>query len=63
VVLAALLLRLWGIGFGLPYLCHPDKPNYVSIVQNMTKSGDLNPHRFRSTAISVLSIPLVLVVT
>jgi 4-amino-4-deoxy-L-arabinose transferase-like glycosyltransferase len=46
VVLVALALRLWGIGFGLPYLYHPDEPGYVSIAQNIFKTGDLNPHFF-----------------
>lgn len=46
VLLAALGLRLWGIAFGLPYLYHPDEPGYVSIAQNIFKTGDLNPHFF-----------------
>jgi hypothetical protein len=46
VTLAAFLLRLWGINFGLPYLYHPDEPGYVTIAQNIFKTGDLNPHFF-----------------
>lgn len=46
VLLVTLALRLWGIAFGLPYLYHPDEPGYVSIVQNIFKTGDLNPHFF-----------------
>lgn len=40
-----LVLRVWGIGYGLPYLYHPDEP----LAQNalaMVKTGDLNPHFF-----------------
>jgi len=29
IVAVALVLRLWGIGFGLPELFHPDEPAYV----------------------------------
>ena len=27
--MSALALRLWGLGFGLPELFHPDEPAYV----------------------------------
>jgi 4-amino-4-deoxy-L-arabinose transferase-like glycosyltransferase len=46
VLLTALLVRWWGTDFGLPYLTHPDEPGYVSIAQNIFKTGDLNPHFF-----------------
>ncbi len=42
----ALGLRVWGLGFGLPSLYHPDEPIYVQIAQDMFKTGDLNPHFF-----------------
>jgi hypothetical protein len=28
-------LRVWGIGFGLPYIYHPDEPTYVSQALNL----------------------------
>ncbi len=31
----ALVLRLWGIGFGLPYAYHVDEPTYVSAALNL----------------------------
>ena len=46
VLILALALRLWGISFGLPYLYHPDEPGYVSIAQQIFRTGDLNPHFF-----------------
>jgi len=46
IMALALALRLWGLGFGLPYLYHPDEPFNVRVVQNMVKTGDLNPHFF-----------------
>jgi 4-amino-4-deoxy-L-arabinose transferase-like glycosyltransferase len=47
VILIAAGLRLWGLDFGLPYLYHPDEPKHVTLAQNIFKTGDLNPHRFR----------------
>ncbi len=44
VTLVAIILRIWGINFGLPYLYHPDEPVVVEIAQRMFKTGDLNPH-------------------
>src|SRR6188768_4200017 len=46
IVLLAAAARLWGLNFGLPYLYHPDEPTYVTIAQNMFKTGDWNPHSF-----------------
>ena len=37
---------MWSIHFGLPYLYHPDEPGYVTIAQDIFKTGDLNPHFF-----------------
>ena len=46
IILLAILLRAWGIDFGLPYIYHPDESVGVTIAQNMIKTGDLNPHFF-----------------
>jgi 4-amino-4-deoxy-L-arabinose transferase-like glycosyltransferase len=46
ILLSALALRIWGIGYDLPYIYHPDEPNYITISQNIFKTGDLNPHFF-----------------
>lgn len=44
VVLAALLVRGWGIGFGLPHtLCRPDERTIVKVALGFF-SGDPNPH-------------------
>jgi 4-amino-4-deoxy-L-arabinose transferase-like glycosyltransferase len=48
IVLAAVSLRAWGLGYGLPALNHPDEPNKVSIAQGMIRSGDPNPHYFKN---------------
>lgn len=41
----AIVVRMWGIRFGLPYPYHPDEPE---IVEHAIKfgTGDLNPHSF-----------------
>jgi 4-amino-4-deoxy-L-arabinose transferase-like glycosyltransferase len=46
VIALALTLRLWGIGYDLPHIYHPDEPGYIAISQNIFKTGDLNPHFF-----------------
>lgn len=46
IVVLGLLVRLWGVDFGLPYLYHPDEPNKIEIAQNIFKTGDLNPRYF-----------------
>jgi len=46
VLLIALILRLLGVGWGLPLVYHPDEPAYVATVLQMLKTGDFNPHRF-----------------
>lgn len=46
ILLLALLIRVWSIDFGLPYLYHPDESNKIAISQNIFKTGDLNPRYF-----------------
>jgi len=42
----AVLLRLWGITFGLPYLYHPDEAVNMFASLGIFRHGDLNPHYF-----------------
>ena len=44
IVVLSLALRLWGIGFGLPYTYVSDEPTIINIALHMLKTGDLNPH-------------------
>jgi 4-amino-4-deoxy-L-arabinose transferase-like glycosyltransferase len=46
VVLLALILRLWGSRFDLPYIHHPDEPMTINVAVQMLQAGDLNPHFF-----------------
>jgi hypothetical protein len=46
ILLLALGLRLYGLGFSLPYTSHPDEPNVVDRAVATIKTGDWNPHWF-----------------
>lgn len=46
IILIALLIRVRGINYDLPYIYNPDEPGYITISQNIFKTGDLNPHFF-----------------
>jgi len=46
ILLTALSVRVWGVNYDLPYIYHPDEPDYITISQNIFKTGDLNPHFF-----------------
>lgn len=43
--LVALLLRLWGVGWSLPYVDHPDEPAVVNVVLRIVE-GRLDPQFF-----------------
>ncbi|NTV63849.1 MAG: phospholipid carrier-dependent glycosyltransferase [Oscillochloris sp.] len=42
----ALATRLWALGWGLPYVEHPDEPALVEVVIRMLHDGSLNPRTF-----------------
>ncbi len=46
ILAAAFFLRVYGIGFGLPYLYHPDEPMIAERAISMLKSGNLDPGWF-----------------
>jgi 4-amino-4-deoxy-L-arabinose transferase-like glycosyltransferase len=48
VVLVGFSLRVWGIGFGLPYDYHPDEHQYVSEAVHFLTARDLSPHKFNN---------------
>src|SRR5512135_2772481 len=35
ILLLAIILRVWGVGYGLPYTYHVDEPTYVSAALNL----------------------------
>jgi 4-amino-4-deoxy-L-arabinose transferase-like glycosyltransferase len=46
VLAAAAVLRLWGIGQGIPYAVGVDEPEIIERAVRMMKTGDFNPHFF-----------------
>lgn len=49
VILAALALRVWGAGWSLPYVDHPDEPAVMNVILRMLRAerdDHLNPHHF-----------------
>lgn len=46
VLLVAVILRVWGIEYDLPFIYHPDEPRYITYSQHIFKTSDLNPHFF-----------------
>jgi 4-amino-4-deoxy-L-arabinose transferase-like glycosyltransferase len=50
IVVLAFSLRLWNIGFGLPYIYHPDEPRCIDSAQFLFKTGNLNPRALPNTS-------------
>lgn len=48
ILALALGLRLWGLGWGMPYAFHADEANYLPGAIGMLLKGDLNPHYFNN---------------
>jgi 4-amino-4-deoxy-L-arabinose transferase-like glycosyltransferase len=46
VLLAAAVLRFWGLGRGIPYALQVDEPEIIERATNMMRSGSLHPHFF-----------------
>ena len=58
----ALTVRVIGLDWGLPYLYHPDEPPHVTIILNILKTGDLNPHWFKYPSFRIYaSLPVAIV--
>jgi 4-amino-4-deoxy-L-arabinose transferase-like glycosyltransferase len=51
IVLIGFSLRVWGIGFGLPYDYHPDEHQYVGEAVHFLVEGGLNPGKFNNPSL------------
>lgn len=60
VLLASLGLRLWGIGWGLPYSYYPDEPFLVDMARHMLQSGDFNPPAWDYPSLQVYSLVAIM---
>ncbi|MGD2145183.1 MAG: glycosyltransferase family 39 protein [Anaerolineae bacterium] len=56
VAIVGLLLRLWGIGFGLPRLYDPDEWHWVGRALRMLHDHDPNPHWFGHPGTTIMYI-------
>lgn len=46
VIVTALVLRVWGIGQGIPFALGVDEPEIIERVLRMMRTGDFHPHFF-----------------
>ena len=53
IVILALGIRLYGIGFGAPFVYHPDEPSIVGTAIRMVSTGDLHPHYFKKPSLLI----------
>lgn len=59
ILSVALGLRLWGIGFGLPYTLQVDEGALVMPALKILQTGDFNPHRFDYGSLHIYLLSLV----
>jgi 4-amino-4-deoxy-L-arabinose transferase-like glycosyltransferase len=60
ITLIGILLRLYGINFGLPFLYDPDEPEFVNRAATLLASRDLNPHWFGHPGTTVIYLLAIL---
>ena len=58
ILVAATVLRFWGIRYGLPYIYYPDECSVIHRALAMG-SGDLNPHFFEYPALTMYFLAFV----
>jgi 4-amino-4-deoxy-L-arabinose transferase-like glycosyltransferase len=56
ILAAGFALRIWSIGWGMPYTYHGDEPKYLARAVNMLVNGDLNPHYFENPPLLTYAI-------
>ena len=59
IVAVALTLRLWGIGWRLPYTMNVDEPVVMDQAAGIVRTGDLNPHRFVYPSLQIYQQALI----
>jgi 4-amino-4-deoxy-L-arabinose transferase-like glycosyltransferase len=63
IVALALGLRLWGLGWSLPWPTHPDERTPVDQARAMLASGDLGPEDFKNPSLFIYMIAVELTIT
>src|SRR5687767_6771076 len=56
IVVLALGLRVWGLGWSLPWPIHPDELTPVRQARDMLASGDLGPEDFKNPSLFIYLI-------
>ena len=59
IVITALTLRMAGVGFALPYIVHPDEPEYYSYTLALQKDGSFGETRGRGYPPGFLALWIV----
>ncbi|MFZ0547314.1 MAG: glycosyltransferase family 39 protein [Candidatus Promineifilaceae bacterium] len=59
ILLTTVVVRLWGVGFGLPYAYHVDEPRYIYSAVGILQSGNLNPGWFQQPSLYTYLVTLV----
>lgn len=59
ITLVAFWLRVHAVGWGLPYVDHPDEPSAANKVLAMIRRGDWNPHFFEKPSLYYYLLRLV----
>jgi 4-amino-4-deoxy-L-arabinose transferase-like glycosyltransferase len=55
----AAMLRLWAVGWGLPYVDHPDEPEVARPIFRMVQHGTWNPYFFDYPSLYIYALRLV----
>jgi hypothetical protein len=58
ILVGALILRLYAVGWGLPYVDHPDEPSAANTVLGMLRRGDWDPHFFKKPSLYYYALRL-----
>jgi hypothetical protein len=58
IVVGGLILRLYAVGWGLPYVDHPDEPSAANTVLGMLRRGDWDPHFFKKPSLYYYALRL-----
>ena len=59
IVVGGLILRLYAVRWGLPYVDHPDEPSAANTVLGMLRRGDWDPHFFKKPSLYYYALRIV----
>lgn len=59
IIVGALILRVYAVGWGLPYIEHPDEPTTAKIVLGMLRRGDWDPRFFEKPSLYYYALRVI----